>query len=125
MNNDKESEYISSILTSVKKELGIAEDYTHFDADVLTHINSTLSIFFQLGIGPQDKAVQVVDDSTTWEEFLENKEELNMARVQMFVRVKMLFDPPSTTHVSQAMQSTLTELDWRSVVAAEEGRNEE
>ena len=120
----EENNYISSILTSVKKNLGIAENYEYFDADILTHINSTLSIFFQLGIGPQDKAVTIQDDTLTWEEFLGGRTDLEFAQSQMFIRVKLLFDPPSTTHVSQALKANLDELDWRATVASEEGQSE-
>lgn len=58
------TEYVSSILLSVKKNLGIAAEYTHFDADIISHINSSLAILFQEGVGPQDKAVKIKDDTS-------------------------------------------------------------
>lgn len=115
-------EYIPSILTSVKKNLGIPEDYTHFDADILTHINSTLAILFQLGVGPQDKAVEIKDKSYTWDMFLGENTDLNFVQSEIFIRVKLLFDPPATTHVAQALKSNLNELEWRAMIAAEEAK---
>ena len=114
-------EYIPSILTSVKKNLGIPKDYTHFDADILTHINSTLAVLFQLGVGPQDKAVQIEDDSYTWDMLLDGNTDINFVQSEMYIRVKLLFDPPATTHVAQALKSALDELEWRAMIAAEEG----
>lgn len=116
--------YIPSILTSVKKALGIQESYTHFDADILMHINATLAVLFQLGVGPQDTPVKIEDASYTWKEFVGDRNDLNMVQDQMFIRVKQLFDPPTSSHVATAMKETLNELDWRSLVAAEEGRND-
>ena len=114
-------EYIPSILTSTKRELGLPEDYTAFDPDIITHINSSLAILFQLGVGPQDKAFQIEDEEPTWEDFLgPDKPELNMTQSEVFIRVKSLFDPPSTTHVAQALKETQLELDWRLTVAADE-----
>ena len=58
------TEYVSSILLSVKKNLGIAAEYTNFDADIISHINSSLAILSHEGVGPQDKAVQTKDDTS-------------------------------------------------------------
>ena len=114
------TEYIPSILLSVKKNLGIAADYTHFDADIISHINSSLAILFQEGVGPQDKAVQIEDDAYTWEMLTKDDTSLNFVQSSVFLRVKMLFDPPATTHVSQAMKESIAELEYRSMIAAED-----
>ncbi len=113
-------EYIPSILLSVKKNLGIAQDYTHFDADILSHINSTMAVLFQEGVGPQDKAVQIEDNTYTWEMLTKDDTSLNFVQSSVFLRVKMLFDPPATTHVSQAMKESVAELEYRSMIAAED-----
>ena len=114
------TEYIPSILLSVKKNLGIASEYTHFDADIISHINSSLAILFQEGVGPQDKAVQIEDDTYTWEMLTKDDTSLNFIQSSVFLRVKMLFDPPATTHVSQAMKESIAELEYRSMIAAED-----
>lgn len=113
-------EYIPSILLSVKKNLGIAQDYTHFDADILSHINSTMAVLFQEGVGPQDKPVEIKDDTYTWDVLTDNDPTLNFIQSSVFLRVKMLFDPPATTHVSQAMKESIAELEYRSMIAAED-----
>lgn len=114
------TEYVSSILLSVKKNLGIASEYTHFDADILSHINSTMAVLFQEGVGPQDKPVEIKDDTYTWDMLTDNDPTLNFIQSSVFLRVKMLFDPPATTHVSQAMKESIAELEYRSMIAAED-----
>ena len=84
------TEYIPSILLSVKKNLGIASEYTHFDADIISHINSSLAILFQEGVGPQDKAAQIEDDAYTWEMLTKDDTSLNFVQSSVFLRVKML-----------------------------------
>lgn len=101
-----------SILDSTKKALGIGSDYDVFDADILMHINSVFSTLHQLGIGP-DEGFQIEDDETTWDEFLQNDLPLNSVRSYMFLRVKLLFDPPGTSFAVQSMKEQVQELEWR------------
>ena len=63
---------MESILTSIKKLLGIAEDYEHFDQDIIMHINTVLAILTQLGVGPET-GFSIADKSTKWREFISNK----------------------------------------------------
>lgn len=108
-----------SILTSTKKILNIPEDYTAFDMDVILHINSVLSTLNQLGIGPTEGFA--IDDATeTWEQFLGTDKRLNSVKTYVYLRVRLLFDPPATGHHITALEKQITELEWRLNVVREE-----
>lgn len=101
-----------SILNSTKKVLGIAEDDDSFDLDILMHINTVFTTLHQLGIGPLD-GFMIEDSETTWSDYLEDNTNLNAVKSYMYVRVKLLFDPPSTSFAIEAMQKQITEFEWR------------
>ena len=101
-----------SILTSTKKILGIAEDYTAFDLDILTHINSVLSTVNQLGIGPE-AGFMITGASEEWTSLLGDDLRLNAVKTYVFLRVRMIFDPPQTSFHQAAMEKQIQELEWR------------
>ncbi len=101
-----------SILTSTKKVLGVEASYTSFDIDVTMHINSVFSTLAQLGIGPVN-GFMIQDEATTWDEFLGADLNLNSVKTYMYLRVRLLFDPPSTPFAINAMKEQVTELEWR------------
>lgn len=103
----------TSILRSTKKILGLAADYTAFDLDVVTHINTAFTTLTQLGIGPtQGFAIQ--DDSSVWADFMgANDYELNSVKSYVYLRVRLLFDPPATSYLIAAFEKQLQELEWR------------
>jgi hypothetical protein len=109
---------IESILTSVKKNLGIDENYTVFDADILMYINSTLSTLTQLGVGPEDGFI-VEDDTATWDQLLEGDKRLNFVRSYVTLQVKMLFDPPTTSFTIEAINEQIAEFIYRISVVRE------
>lgn len=101
-----------SILNSTKKTLGIAEDYLAFDPDIIMHINSVFVTLHQLGIGP-DEGYAIEDDDNLWAEFLQNDPRLNSVRTYMFLRVRLLFDPPATSYLIESLNQQRLELEWR------------
>ncbi len=103
-----------SILTSTKKILGIAEDYTAFDLDIITHINSAFSTLTQLGVGPTS-GFMIEDDGAVWGDFLGNDPDLqyNAVKSYVYLKVKQLFDPPTTSYLVTATERQITELEWR------------
>lgn len=118
-----ENVLLESILTSIKKLLGIAEEYEHFDSDLIMHINSVFSILTQLGVGPE-KGFMVTDKSAVWEDFIPSAVKLQMVKSYMHLRVKLLFDPPLGSAVIEAMNRQISELEWRIEVEADsEGGN--
>lgn len=109
-----------SILTSTKKILGIAADYTAFDLDVITHINSAFSTLTQLGVGPA--AGFVIEDNTLkWADFVDaDDHQYSSVKTYVYLKVRMLFDPPSTSYVIDALNKQIQELEWRLNVHREE-----
>ena len=111
---------MDSILTSVKKMLGITEEYTHFDSDIIMHINSVFSILTQIGIGPVN-GFCISDASSTWDDFMPHNPEIDSIKSYMFLKVKMLFDPPTSGAVMDSMNRTINEFEWRLNFTAEHG----
>jgi len=101
-----------SILKSTKKILGLADDYTPFDLDVITHINATFSILDQLGIGP-DGGFFIEDTTTEWIDYEVPPNQLNLIKTYVFLKVRMLFDPPTTSFLIDAMNNQIKEYEWR------------
>jgi hypothetical protein len=106
-----------SILTSTKKILGIDEAYTAFDLDITTHINSVFSTLSQLGIGPVD-GFMIVDATEVWEDFFDDWN-LNSIKSYVYLRVRLLFDPPTTSYTITAMNEQVKEMEWRMNVVRE------
>lgn len=103
-----------SILTSTKKILGIAEDYIVFDLDIITHINTAFSTLTQLGVGPAD-GFMIEDATALWTDFdpVDDNINFNSVRSYVFLKVKQLFDPPTTSYLIEATQKQIEELEWR------------
>jgi hypothetical protein len=102
---------IDSILTSTKKILGLGEDYTAFDEDIITHINASLSIVEQLGL--TEEVFVVEDASAVWADLDLPEKQLSLLRTYVFLRVRMLFDPPTTSFLIQATNDQLKEYEYR------------
>lgn len=109
---------IDSILTSVKKMLGIAEEYTIFDADIIMHINTVFTVLNQLGVGPS-RGFRIEGKETVWSEFIDDDEYLDAVKSYMHLKVKLLFDPPLSSAVMEAMKQSIAELEWRLNFASE------
>lgn len=101
-----------SILTSTKKVLGIGEDYTAFDLDILTHINTAFATLTQLGVGPSPGFI-VEDATIEWADFIGEDSVLHSVKTYVFLKVRMLFDPPQTSYLITAMDRQIAELEWR------------
>jgi hypothetical protein len=110
----------TSILIGTKKILGLAEDYTAFDHDVITHINSAFSTLTQLGVGPAE-GFMIEDESAVWTDFItDNDLQYNSVKTYVYLRVRMVFDPPATSFVIAALNEQIKELEWRLNVHREE-----
>ena len=109
---------MESILTSIKKMLGIAEEYTHFDADLIMHINSVFAILTQIGVGPSE-GFSIEDDTDVWTDFIQDNKRLESVKSYTYMKVKLLFDPPLSSSVIESMNRIISELEWRIQVAAD------
>lgn len=101
-----------SILTSTKKVIGIDAAYTAFDEDIIMHINSAFSTLNQLGIGPVD-GFAIVDATATWASFLNGNNRFNSVKTYVYMNVRMVFDPPTTSYFLTALQEQIKETVWR------------
>lgn len=107
-----------SILNNTKKVLGVEEDYTAFDADIMMHVNSVFSTLNQLGIGPVE-GFMVEDETVTWFTFFGSDPRLNSVKTYTYLKVRMLFDPPGTSFLLDALDKQAKELEWRLNVTRE------
>ena len=103
---------MDSILTSIKKLLGITEEYENFDQDIIMHINSAFMILNQLGVGPK-RGFSISDKSSTWDEFIPERSNLEAVKTYVHLKVKLMFDPPLSSTVIEAIKSQINELEWR------------
>lgn len=103
---------MNSILNDTKKILGIDADYTAFDIDILIHINSVFSTLNQLGIGPE-QGFAIEDATPTWDAFLGTDKRLNSVKSYVYLKLRMYFDPPSTSFHLEALNKQAEELEWR------------
>ena len=110
----------NSILDTTKKMLGLDADYDVFDIDVITHINSAFAQLAQLGVGP-DEGFEIEDSNKLWADFLGTNKLINFVKSYMYLKVRMWFDPPTTSFDLAAKEKQITELEWRMNVAADKG----
>lgn len=115
---------MESILTSIKKLLGIPEDYEHFDTDIIIHINSALATLPQLGVGPA-QGFSIKDKTATWDSVLLGRTDVENIKSYIYLKVRMIFDPPTSSAVIEAFKSQIAELEWRINVAVDPRDNSE
>ena len=103
---------MDSILTSIKKLLGITEEYEHLDQDIIIHINSVFMILTQMGVGPEDGFV-IKDSTATWNDFTNDNRAIESVKTYMYLKVKLLFDPPASSSVMEAINRSINDIEWR------------
>ena len=107
-----------SILMTIRK-LVCGDPYAdHFDTDLLVHINACFSILNQLGVGPENGFV-VTDETQSWSSYSDNDRILNMVKIYITLKVRVIFDPPLTSSVLEAMNKEISQLEWRLNVAVD------
>ncbi len=112
-------EISESILTSIKKLLGIDENYTHFDADIIMHINSVFSILTQMGVGPAN-GFSISGKDDTWSAFITDKPNIfSLVKSYVYMKVRLLFDPPLSSAAIESINRQISEFEWRLFVAAD------
>ena len=108
-----------SILASVKRAIGIHQDETEFDLDLIMHINSTFAKLNQLGVGPKI-SFEIDGNEQTWDQFILGNPNLNGVKTYVYMAVRYIFDPPTTSFALDAIKKQLDEYEWRLNVVAEE-----
>ncbi len=110
-----------SILTTIKKLLGISEEDTSFDIDIIVNINSAFSILYQLGVG--DSGFSITGSSERWSDYLEDMSKLEMIKNYIYLKVKLVFDPPQSSRVIESYENQIKELEFRINVEVDPGGN--
>ena len=102
----------NSILNTIKEMMGIEIEETAFDNDIIVHINTVFFILNQLGVGPTEPFI-IRDEYATWDNFISDSTNLESIKTYMYLKVKLLFDPPLNSSVIESMKNTINELEWR------------
>ena len=113
---------MDSILTSVKKIIGISEEDESFDTDLIIHINSVLMILNQLGVGPED-GFSITDKSAVWTDVIGDNKFIEAVKTFVGLKVRLIFDPPTSSAVLDSINKTISELEWRINVMVENKAN--
>lgn len=108
---------MNSILTSIKKLLGIDESYTVFDQDIIMHINSAFFILFQLGVGKDPSSpFSISDETQEWTDFIDAGQ-VDLVKSYIYLKVRLLFDPPQNSALLTAIKEQIAEFEWRANVS--------
>jgi hypothetical protein len=109
----------SSILISIKKLLGIEQEYTHFDPDIIIAINSALMALNQMGIGPSI-GFMITNADEQWSDFIGDRKDLESIKTYIYLKSKLMFDPPTNSFLVEAIERQLKEYEWRINIQAEQ-----
>lgn len=101
-----------SILDSIKQMLGIGSDDTSFDLELTMHINGALMLMTQLGVGPAE-GFTITSQDNTWDELLGTRTDLNLVKTAIYLRVRLMFDPPSNGFLVTSIENQIKEYEWR------------
>ena len=108
----------SSILNSIKKLLGITEEQTDFDSDIIMHINTVFTILNEMGVGP-DEGFVIDNAFSKWGDYIEDRRKFDKIKTYMYLKVRMYFDPPQNSSHAEAIKQQISELEWRLNASAE------
>lgn len=109
---------MDSILTSVKKLLGLESDYTQFDTDIIIAINSALMVLNQLGVGVVTD-FKITDASETWSDYLGEDSNIEGVKTYVYLKVRLIFDPPTSSFVVDSIERLINEYAWRIQIQVE------
>lgn len=108
---------MDSILTSIKKLLGIDESYTAFDPDIIIHINSAFAVLHQLGVERDTSTPFFISDATAkWSDFIDEGQ-VEFVKSYVYMKVRLMFDPPQNSALLTAIKEQILEFEWRGVVS--------
>lgn len=115
---------MDSILNTIKKTLSIEEECTDFDQELILHINSVFSVLTQLGVGPED-GFFIEDETETWDDFMDDMKKIQMVKTYIGLKVRLLFDPPTTSFAIESIKNAATEYEWRLNAECDKENNDE
>lgn len=111
-----------SILNSIKKMLGIYQDVTSFDDELILHINSVIASLSQMGIGPSNSEYRITNSSNVWTELLSDDKRLESVKTYIYMKVRLIFDTPPQSSLIDAYERQIKEFEWRNFVIKDNDR---
>lgn len=111
-----------TILATVKDALGIPISVEVFDVTLLMHINTVFNILREFGV--ENRSIFAIDSGTVWSSYLEDSQELEMVKTDVYLRVRLMFDPPTSSFVLNSIQEQVKELEWRLNVLVDSGEED-
>ena len=112
MANGRDDSILSSVKTSMPNS-GVPQDYTVFDNELIIDINSVLAELSQIGVGPIDTVFSITDSSETWGDFIDDEELLSLVPLYVATQVRLMFDPPKSSIVKEALEKSASKLEFR------------
>lgn len=106
----------NKILDDIKRPLGLEPDYDVYDPEIIMHINGVFATLYQLGVGPKERAAYLETGEETWGTFFDNVNQgdnLANVRTYIYMKVRLVFDPPTTSFAITAMEKQIQEIEWR------------
>ena len=103
---------MENILSSIKTLLGPGEDDDHFDPDIIMHINSAFTVLTDIGLGPPS-GFFIIDDEAKWTDFIGERKDLESVKTYVYLKTKLVFDPPQAGYLIDSIKSQIQELEWR------------
>lgn len=109
---------MDSILLSIKKLLGVETDFDGFNTDIIFGINTAFTSLYQLGIGPETGySITGIDD--LWSDFFGTAVNIESVKSYIYLKVRLIFDPPLNSFLVDSIQRQINELEWRLQVLSE------
>ena len=109
-----------SILTSIKKLMGLTEEYDAFDQDILILINSVLFELEQIGVKAKEGFI-LSDNTAVWSDYSDDDRLLNALKPYIYMKTKLTFDPPTSSGALDSMNRIIDRFEWRINLYADTG----
>lgn len=101
-----------SILKTIKQLIGCPDGFEQFDLDLTIHINSAFAILTQLGVGPKE-GYRITGPDNVWSEFEEDAQKSSLIKDYVYIKTRLLFDPPTSSALMDSLKEQLKEMEWR------------
>lgn len=112
-----------SILLTIKQMLGIPSEYSVFDEELVVYINTVIAALRQLGVGPEN-GFAITGENESWEDYIGDTSMYENVKAYIYLKVRMMFDPPSSSFVLEAFKNQAAEIEWRIYIQADEDKDE-
>ena len=101
-----------SILKTIKQLIGCPDDFEQFDLDLIVHINSAFATLTHLGVGPKE-GYRITGADNVWSEFEDDVQKLSLIKDYVYIKTRLLFDPPTSGSLMDSLKEQLKEMEWR------------